>query len=150
MLNANRIFFIIVKKGYEAFDFAGPRFIQRTIRKASAHRACFARMRKHLTTNGTPMDTKVKNPENGATGKSNIEGKTATGSSERSGSRASFNHGSNGLSRIEFRHHDFRPVSFSKHSCHPRQPWSSSLLSVNIRPFVVKRNQLETELRSLI
>src|SRR6266498_895414 len=76
------------------------------------------------------MDTKVKNPENGATGKSNIEGKTATGSSERSGSRASFNHGS---SRIEFRHHDFRPVSFSKHSCHPRQPWSSSLLSVNIR-----------------
>ena len=52
MLNANRIFFIIVKKSYEAFDFAGPRFIQLLIRKAHPPRACFARMRKHLTTNG--------------------------------------------------------------------------------------------------
>src|SRR5947208_14186907 len=103
MLNAKRIFFIIVKKSYEAFDFAGPRFIQRTIRKASAHRACFARMRKHLTTNGTPMDTKVKNQENGATGKSNIAGKTATGSSERRGSRAIFNDRSNRSSRIKSR-----------------------------------------------
>src|SRR5213594_2067818 len=38
MVNAKRIFFIIVRKVYEAFDFAAPRFIQLVIRKPHLER----------------------------------------------------------------------------------------------------------------
>src|SRR4029077_6928198 len=40
MLNAKRIFFIVLSNVYEAFDFSAPGFIQLLIRKANLPRAC--------------------------------------------------------------------------------------------------------------
>ena len=53
MLNAKRIFFIVVSNVYEAFDFAASEFIQLLIRKAHPPRACFVGTRKHLNSNDT-------------------------------------------------------------------------------------------------
>jgi hypothetical protein len=40
MVNAKKIFFIIVRNVYEAFDFTAPQFIQVIIRKQRWRRAC--------------------------------------------------------------------------------------------------------------
>src|SRR4029453_11043647 len=52
MLNAKRIFFMVVSNVYETFDFSASGFIQLLIRKMQLSRACFVRMRKRLTMNG--------------------------------------------------------------------------------------------------
>ena len=51
MLNAKRIFFIVVSNVYAAFDLSAPGFIQLLIRKLHPPCACFVRTRKRLTTN---------------------------------------------------------------------------------------------------
>jgi hypothetical protein len=68
MLNVNRIFFIIIRSLYEAFDFTAQRFIQVTIRKRHPTRACFSPARpgtRIKPQNGHKFLTNDENPNVG-------------------------------------------------------------------------------------